>query len=253
MGRLDNSMRDSGFPAKRAAGFATTRWSLVLAAGQPTSARSAEALASLCELYWYPVYAFIRRQGYRAEDGADLTQAFFARVLEKNYFHDADPARGRFRAFLCASIRHFLSNERDRARALKRGGNQPPISLDLQTAEGRYQFEPRDDLTPEKLFDRHWALMLLERVLARLRDEHVSAGKADLFDLLNGFLTGDSRTVAYGDVAKTSGMTEGAVKVAVHRLRRRFRDALVQEIAETVSDPGDIDAEIEYLLKAVRV
>jgi RNA polymerase sigma factor (sigma-70 family) len=244
-------MSDHAFPPPRAGRFATTRWSLVLAAGQQSNARSAEALASLCEMYWYPVYAFIRRQGYRAEDGADLTQAFFARVLEKNYFHDADPARGRFRAFLCASIRHFLSNERDRARTVKRGGNQPTISLDVEIAEGRFQLEPRDDLTPEKLFDRHCALMLLERVLGRLREDHLSAGKAQLFDHLKGFLTGDSATVPYADVAKASGMTEGAVRVAVHRLRRHFRDALVREIAETVSDPADIDSEIQYLLKAV--
>ena len=246
-------MPDSGFPAPRAGRFATTRWSLVIAAGQKANARSAEALASLCEMYWYPVYAFIRRQGCHADEGADLTQEFFARVLEKNYFHDADPARGRFRAFLCGSIRHFLSNERDRARTLKRGGKQPPISLDVETAEGRYQLEPRDDLTPEKLFDRRWALVLLERVLARLRDEHLSAGKGELFDRLKGFLTGDSEGVPYADVAKALEMTEGAVKVAVHRLRRQFRELLIQEIAETVSDPADIDAEIEYLLKAVSV
>ena len=233
--------------------FATTRWSLVLAAGQQTNTRSAEALAILCEMYWYPVYAFIRRQGHRAEEGADLTQEFFARVLEKNYFHDADPARGRFRSFLCASIRHFLSNERDRVRALKRGGNQPPISLDVEIAEGRYQLEPRDDLTPEKLFDRRWALTLLERVFARLREEHASAGKAELFDHFKGFLTDDSAPVPYADVARALGMTEGAIRVAVHRLRRHFRDTLVQEIAETVSNPADIDAEIEYLLKAVSV
>ena len=246
-------MPDGGFPAPRAGRFATTRWSLVLAAGRRTSARSAEALTSLCEMYWYPVYAFIRRQGCGADESADLTQEFFVRVLEKNYFHDADPARGRFRAFLCASIRHFLSNERDRARALKRGGKQPPMSLDVETAEGKYQLEPRDEMTPEKLFDRRWALILLERVLARLRDEHVSAGKGELFDRLKGFLTGDSTGVPYSDVAKAVGMTEGAVKVAVHRLRRRFRELLIQEIAETVSDPADIDAEIEYLLKAVSV
>jgi RNA polymerase sigma-70 factor (ECF subfamily) len=246
-------MPEGGFPAPRAGRFATTRWSLVLAAGQKTDARSAEALGNLCEMYWYPVYAFIRRQGYRPEEVADLTQEFFARVLEKNYFHDADPARGRFRAFLCASIRHFLSNERDRARTLKRGGNQLPISLDVETAEGTYRIEPRDDLTPEKLFDRRWALILLERVLARLRDNHVSAGKGEMFDRLKGFLTGDSTGVPYAEVAKALGMTEGAVKVAVHRLRRQFRDTLMQEIAETVSDPADIDAEIEYLLKAVSV
>jgi RNA polymerase sigma factor (sigma-70 family) len=244
-------MSDRRFPPPRSGRFATTRWSLVLAAGHQTDERSSEALASLCEMYWYAVYAFIRRQGYRPEDGADLTQAFFLRVLEKNYFQDADPARGRFRAFLCASIRHFLSNERDRARALKRGGAHPLISLDVETAEGRYELQPRDDLTPEKLFDRHWALTLLERVLTRLREDHVSAGKAELFDHLKGFLTGDSAAVPYADVAKALGMTEGAVKVAVHRLRRHFRDTLVQEIAETVSDPADIDAEIEYLLKAV--
>jgi RNA polymerase sigma factor (sigma-70 family) len=242
---------DGGFPAPRAGRFATTRWSLVFAAGEKSDARSAESLATLCEMYWYPVYAFIRRQGYRPEECADLTQEFFARVLEKNYFQDADPARGRFRVFLCASIRHFLSNERDRARTLKRGGNQPPISIGVETAEGTYQLEPRDDLTPEKLFDRRWALIMLERVLGRLRDTHVSAGKSEMFDRLKGFLTGDSAGVPYADVAEALGMTEGAVKVAVHRLRRHFRDTLIQEIAETVLDPADINAEIEYLLKAV--
>ena len=174
-------------------------------------------------------------------------------MVEKSYFHDLDPARGRFRAFLCASIRHFLSNERDRARALKRGGNRSPISLDAETAEGRYHLEPRDDLTPEKLFDRRWALILIERALARLRDNQVAAGKAELFDRLKGFLTGDNAALPYGDVAKAVGMSEGAVKVAVHRLRRQFRDTLIEEIAETVSDPADIQAEIEYLLKAVSV
>jgi RNA polymerase sigma factor (sigma-70 family) len=244
-------MPEGGFPAPRAGRFATTRWSLVLAAGQQADARSADALTGLCEMYWYPVYAFIRRQGYRAEECADLTQEFFARVLEKNYFHDADPAKGRFRAFLCASIRHFLSNERDRARSLKRGGTSPPISLDVETAEGTYRLEPRDDLTPEKLFDRRWALILLERVLARLRANQVSAGKGELFDHLKGFLTGDSAGLPYADVARTLGMTDGSIRVAVHRLRRNFRDTLIQEIAETVSGPADIDAEIEYLMKAV--
>jgi RNA polymerase sigma-70 factor (ECF subfamily) len=244
-------MGDASFPPPRGGRFATTRWSLVLAAGQKPDVRSADALTGLCEMYWYPVYAFIRRQGYRAEECADLTQEFFARVLEKNYFHDADPARGRFRAFLCASIRHFLSNERDRARTLKRGGTLPPISLDVETAEGTYQLEPRDDLTPEKLFDRGWALILLERVLARLRDNHAAAGKGELFDHLKGFLTGDSAGQPYAEIAKATGMTEGAVKVAVHRLRRHFRDTLIQEIADTVSEPADIDAEIAYLMKAV--
>lgn len=246
-------MPEDGFPPRRAGRFVTTRWSLVLAAGEQPNPGSEEALARLCEMYWYPVYAFIRRQGCRPDDSADLTQAFFARVLEKHYFRDADRARGRFRAFLCASIRHFVSNERDRSRTLKRGGAQPPISLDVQTAEGTYQLEPRDDLTPEKLFDRRWALILLERVLARLRDDHVTAGKGVQFDQLKGFLTGDSAGLTYADVANALDTTPGAIKVAVHRLRRQFRDALVDEIAETVSGPEEIDAEIAHLLKAVSV
>ncbi len=231
--------------------FTTTRWSLVLAAGQPKPARSAEALAALCELYWYPVYAFVRRQGYRSEECADLTQAFFMRVLEKEYFKAVDPARGRFRAFLCASLRHFLSNERDRAHALKRGGLHPPLSLDVDVAEGCYQLEPRDELTPEKLFDRRWALLLLERVLADLHREYHGVGKGRLFDALKGYLTGDDGPAPYAEVASTLAMSEGAVKVAVHRLRRRFRARLVDEIAETVEDPADIDGEIAYLLRAV--
>jgi RNA polymerase sigma factor (sigma-70 family) len=245
-------MADGSFPAPRGGRFGTTRWSLVLAAGQTSNERSAQALANLCEMYWYPVYAFIRRQGCRQEEAADLAQEFFTRLLQKNYVHDADPAKGRFRAFLCGSIRHFLSNERDRARTLKRGGSQPPISLDVEVAEGTYRIELRDDLTPEKLFDRRWALILLERVLARLRDGHVAAGKGELFDRLKGFLTGDNDGVPYAGVAVALGMSEGAVKVAVHRLRRHFRDTLIEEISETVSDPADVDAEIEYLLKAVR-
>ena len=188
-------MPEGGFPAPRAGRFATTRWSLVLAAGQTADARSADALTGLCEMYWYPVYAFIRRQGYRPDECADLTQEFFARVLEKNYFHDADPSRGRFRAFLCAAIRHFLSNERDRARTLKRGGTSPPISLDVETAEGRYQREPHDDLTPEKLFDRRWALILLDRALTQVGRDYADANKGALFDQLKGFLTGDSSGV----------------------------------------------------------
>jgi RNA polymerase sigma factor (sigma-70 family) len=244
-------MSDASFPPLRAGRFATTRWSLVLAAGGQTDARSAEALASLCELYWYPIYAFVRRQGYNVTEAADLTQEFFLRVLEKNYFRALDPARGRFRGFLCASVRHFLSNERDRARSLKRGGRRPPISLDVETAEGRYQLEPHDNLTPEKLFDRRWGLMLLDRALTRVARDYADAGKAPLFEHLKGFLTGDSSGVPYAEAASTIGMSEGAVKVAVHRMRRHFRDALVEQIAETVSDPADIDAEIAYLLNAV--
>jgi RNA polymerase sigma factor (sigma-70 family) len=241
----------------RVAGFTTTRWSLVLAAGASGTAarrrpaRSAEALATLCDLYWYPAYAFIRRQGYRSEECADLTQAFFTSVIEKNFFQGLDPSRGRFRAYLCASLRHFLANERDRAHALKRGGGQRPISLDLEAAEGRYHLEPADRLTPEKLFDRRWALMLLERVLAELRQEHEAAGKLRLFEHLKGYLTFDDHGIPYTEPARALRMSEGAVKVAVHRLRRRFRDLLVAEISETVADAEDVQSEIAHLLRAV--
>jgi len=231
--------------------FATTRWSLVLAAGGGVGGRSKQALASLCEMYWPPVYAFVRHQGHSVDDARDLTQEFFARVIEKNFIHGADRNRGRFRSYLFAAVSHFLSNERDRARALKRGGPNPPRSLNLEGAEGEYQIEPRDELTPEKLFDYRWALVLLGRVLSHLEGECVRDGKNELFDELKGFLTGDSEGVSYKEVAATLGMTEGAVKVAVHRLRRRFRDLLIDEIAETVSSPEEIEEEIQYLTKAV--
>ena len=230
--------------------FATTRWSLVLAAGQRSNERSREALNSLCETYWYPVYAFIRRQVNDADAALDLTQAFFTRVLEKNYFGDADPARGRFRAFLLTSARHFLSNERDRARSLKRGGATLIVSLDVETAEGAYQLEAKD-LTPEKLFEARWATLTLDRALARLERAYAAAGNPDTFEGLKGFLTGDTADLSYAEAARRLHSTEAAVKVAVHRLRRRFRDALVEEIAETVSSPTEIDAEIRHLREAV--
>ena len=232
-------------------GFGTTRWSLVLAAGRSGGGRFREALAWLCDAYWQPVYAVIRRQGYGADDACDLTQEFFARMLEKNYVKGADPARGRFRSFLSSSVRHFLSNERDRATAAKRGGPLPPLSLDVETAEGLYQIEPRDDLTPEKLFDRRWGLVVLERALARLRAEYVESKKAEAFDILKGLLTGEGAAATYADAGRHLNLTVGAVKVAVHRLRGRFRDALILEISETVSDPDEIDGEVQYLLKAV--
>lgn len=232
--------------------FMTTHWSLVLAAGSETGAGSEEALAKLCEAYWYPIYVFIRRQGYSADEAADLTQGFFARMLEKSYLRDADPQRGRFRSFLLGCLRHFLSNERDRARTQKRGGEYVILPLERETAEGRYLLELRDELTPDKIFDRRWALTLLDRTLTRLRDEHLAKGKLTLFDALRGFLTGDSVGVAYDTVARTLGTTEGAAKVAVHRLRRRFRDLLVEEVASTVADPHDVEDEIRHLLQAVR-
>jgi RNA polymerase sigma-70 factor (ECF subfamily) len=205
----------------------------------------------LCHAYWYPLYAFIRRQGFSPEQAQDHTQEFFARFLEKDLLGSADRARGQFRSFLLAACKHFLANERDRARAVKRGGGREPVSLDLQDAEQRYGLEPADELTPERLFERRWALTLLDQVLARLREESVRADKASLFDRLKGFLTGHADAKPYRQVAEELGMTEGAVKVAVHRLRNRYRELLQEEIARTVDDPAQVEDEIRSLFQAL--
>ena len=231
--------------------FATTHWSLVLAAGGSESEQSREALAMLCQLYWYPVYVFIRRHERSADEAGDLTQEFFVRVLDKSYLKQADPQRGRFRSFLLACLRHFLSNEADRARTVKRGGRHVILPLEIETGEQRYQLEPRDELTPEKVFDRRWTLTLLERVLAQLRIEQVDHGKEQLFEALKEFLTGDSEGVPYSVAGRKLGMSDDAVKVAVHRLRRRFRDLLTAEVAQTVSDPKDVRDEIRHLIDSV--
>jgi RNA polymerase sigma factor (sigma-70 family) len=231
--------------------FATTRWSLVLAAGQRSSPQSSAALATLCENYWYPLYAYVRRRGQDADEAQDFTQAFFARLLEKNDLAAADPGRGRFRSFLLASLKHFLANEWDRSRAQKRGGGRAALSIDFRTAEERYRAEPSHDLTPEKIFERRWALVLLENVLARLHDESAQAGKTDSFDHLKGFLTGEQSAITYGQLAAELNMSEGAVKVAVHRLRRRYRELLRAEIEETVADAEEIDQEIRDLFSAL--
>jgi RNA polymerase sigma-70 factor (ECF subfamily) len=206
----------------------------------------------LCEIYWYPLYAFLRRQGHSAEDAQDLTQGFFARVLEKDALSHVDPARGRFRSFMLASLKHFVANERVRASALKRGGPLPPLSFEFETAEGQYRLEPRDEVTPESLFDRRWALTLLARVLGRIRSEFEKAGKAALFDALKGYLTAEETELSYREAAASLGLSEGAVKVAVHRLRRRFRLLLREEIAQTVATPEDVEDEIDYLFRALR-
>jgi RNA polymerase sigma factor (sigma-70 family) len=229
--------------------FATTRWSQVLAAGQDQTAVSREALASLCEVYWYPLYAYVRRWGHDPDQAQDLTQEFFTRLLEKHYLRDADPSRGKFRSFLLASLKHFLSNERDRAFALKRGGRVTILPLEVETAEGMYQREPPDADTPEKVFERRWALTLLERTLVRLRQEFTAGGRGALFARLEGYLTGEQLTVPYAQLAEELAMTEGAIKVAVHRLRRRFGALLRDEIGDTVSDPEQVDDEVRELFR----
>ena len=233
--------------------FATTRWSLVLRAGAGASVAGAdEALASLCEAYWYPLYAFVRSQGRSADEAQDLTQAFFARMLEKKSIRRADPARGRFRSFLLTSLKNFAANERERELASKRGGAIQILPLELETADGRYRLEPPTDGTPETIFDRRWAVTLLNHALAALRAETVRSGKAQHFDLLKPYLVGDQPHMSYADTGSALGMSEGAVKVAVHRLRRQFRDVVRDEIAETVSSPEEIDDELRHLWSAVR-
>jgi RNA polymerase sigma-70 factor (ECF subfamily) len=232
--------------------FMTTHWSLVIAAGQRGSPESVDALVTLCATYWYPLYVFVRRQGYRPEDAQDLTQAFFARLLEKNYVGAADRHRGKFRSFLLASLKHFLSNERDYGRAQKRGGGRPAMSLDFGSAETRYRHEPVDRMTPERLFERRWALTLLDRVLRRLHDEYAAAGNLPLFERLKQFLTAEKGTTPYREVAERAAMTEGAVKVAVHRLRKRYRKLLEDEIAHTVSHEDDVQDELRQLFATLR-
>lgn len=229
--------------------FATTRWSLVAAAQDPAAPESRQALADLCAAYWYPVYAYVRRRGHDHHQAQDLTQAFFARLLEKNDLAAADRTRGRFRTFLLTACQHFLANQHDYEMAKKRGGGRSPVRLDFADADHRYAHEPAHDDTPERLFDRRWALDLLDRALAELRDEYEGSGRAKLFDALKGTLTGGAE--GYAELADRLGMTEGAVKVAVHRLRQRYRDRLRAAIAETVEKPEDVDDEVRDLFAAL--
>ena len=231
--------------------FETTRWSLILTARQGVTREARVALAELCQIYWYPLYAFVRRQGHAAEEARDLTQGFFTRLLEKNQLAVTDRERGRFRSWLCASLKHYLANEWDRERAHKRGGGQTLVSLDATAAEGQYQLEPSHELTPERLFERRWALAVLERVLDLLRDECTRAGKGVLFAQLKDNLVGEAGEASYKHLATVLDSTPGAVKVAAHRLRRRYRELLRQEIAQTVGGPEDIDDELRALLDTV--
>ena len=238
--------------------FATTRWTLVVAAGaarRDGTPEARKALGELCTLYWYPVYAYVRRRGKNAEDALDLTQGFFTRLIEKNDLAAADPARGRFRAWLLASVKHYLANEWDRATAKKRGGGRAVFSLDIDAddAEGRYRREPAHSLTPERIFDRRWALTTLEQALVALEAQCGQEGKAELFQALRPTLTAEATgdVTPYRQVAGQLGMSEGAVKVTAHRLRRQYRDLLRQAIAETVERPEDVDDEIRDLFAAL--
>jgi RNA polymerase sigma factor (sigma-70 family) len=231
--------------------FQTTRWSVVLTARGSEQPRAREALATLCGTYWYPLYAFIRRRGSSPEEAEDRTQAFFAHLLEKQALRHVDPGKGRFRSFLLASLRNFLSDEHAKTTAKKRGGGAAPISLDAEMAESRYALEAAHEVTPERLFERQWALTVIEQALARLRKRYVGRNKGELFDVLKVFLSGEKRPVPYDEVARKLELTELAVKVAVHRLRKRFRDALRDEIAQTVVGAETVDDELRSLYAAL--
>jgi RNA polymerase sigma factor (sigma-70 family) len=231
--------------------FVTTHWSVVLAAGRADSTRARAALEKLCRNYWYPLYAFVRRLGHGPHDAEDLVQGFFAVCLAKNYLGAAQQSRGRFRSFLLVALKHFLANEWDKQRARKRGGAQPMISLDSLTAEQRYALEPAERLSADKLFERRWALTMLDQVVSRLRGEQAAAGKLDQFEALKECITAAGRGTPYAKLANQLGLSEGAVKVAVHRLRRRYRELLEAEIANTVSSPEEVEEERRQLLAAL--
>jgi RNA polymerase sigma factor (sigma-70 family) len=231
--------------------FVTTRWTVVLSAGRKSSPKSDAALADLCQSYWYPLYAYVRGRGHAKEDAEDLVQAFFARFLEKNYLEGLSAERGKFRAFLLASLKHFLANEWDKANRQKRGGGAQHFSLDWEQANQRFHLEPADMASPDRIFDREWALALLERVIGRLQQECSREGKAEQFEQAKGCLMLSSETIPYSETARVLRMDEGAVRVAVHRLRKRYRELLRDEIAQTLSDAAQADEELRSLQAAL--
>jgi RNA polymerase sigma-70 factor (ECF subfamily) len=232
--------------------FASTRWSLVAAAAERDSPEGEAALATLCRLYWYPLYAYARRRLPQAQDAQDLTQEFFARLLDKDYLRQADRQRGRFRAFLLTAFKHFLAKEQERAHAQKRGGGRTILRLDFDDGERRYHQEPSHEATPEAQYERGWALTLLEQGLSRLRDELAGAGKGQLFECLKGTLAVEATPRPYAELAGELGMTPEALKVAVHRLRRRYAELIRAEIAQTVTSPEEVEDELRELFAAVR-
>lgn len=230
--------------------FATTHWSVV-AQAREASPENESALQFLCQTYWYPLYVYVRRQGRTPEDAQDLVQGFFAHVLEKRCFQAADHEKGKFRSFLIGALKRYMATEWDRANRLKRGGGKQIISLDDAQTEDRYLAEPPDNNTPEKAFERQWARTLLDQVLARLESEFALAGKTPLYERLRVFINGDSKELSYSETGEKLGMSEGAVKVAVYRLRITYRELLREEIARTIENPKDVEDEIRHLFSAL--
>lgn len=242
----------SGTPAssKRTA-FAATHWSVVLAASDDDTSQARRALACLCEAYWYPLYAYTRRCGHSPEDAQDLTQAFFAQLIGHNWVARADPHKGRFRSFLLMVMKRFLAKEWEKAKTLKRGGQASMVALGLDSAETRYSQELADTSTPEQVFEKQWALTLLESVLKRLRGDYARDGKGALFEVLEPCIVGGREGQPYAKLAAELGMTEGAVKVAVCRLRERYRSCLKEEIAQTVASPAQAEEELRHLFRVL--
>jgi RNA polymerase sigma factor (sigma-70 family) len=230
--------------------FVTTHWTVVLAAGRNACPEADRALEQLCQAYWYPLYAYVRRRGYSPADAEDLTQAFFARLLEKKFLADLDQKKGKFRAFLLAALKHFLANEWDKTQRQKRGGGQHHLSFDWQTADTKFQVADGTTPGPDRSFDREWALALLDTVIQRLKQESEADGKGKLFDQLKVFLTAGTGELSHAEAARNLGLDETAVRVAVHRLRKRYRGLLREEIAQTLADPAMVDEEMQALFGA---
>jgi DNA-directed RNA polymerase specialized sigma24 family protein len=247
-----NGPSDGVEPSAKVSGlFATTQWSVVLAAGDSTSPEGTEALGRLCRTYWYPLYAYVRRQGRSPEDAQDLTQDFFAHLLARGFPCAAAPQRGKFRSFLLTSLRHFLVDRHRHAGAIKRGGGHRIISLDAAQAEERLRLEPQHDLTPERLYERAWAMTLLDRARLRLAEEYSAAGKADLYERLKGFPLTEKSDSSFQQAATELGMTVSALKSVVHRLRGRYRQLVREEVAHTVADPAELNEEARHLIAVI--
>jgi DNA-directed RNA polymerase specialized sigma24 family protein len=234
-----------------ASDFLSTHWSIVLQAGHANNTAARDALAFLCQRYWYPLYVFVRKKGVSPDQAEDVTQGFFARLIEKQVLEQATPTRGRFRSFLLASLQHYLANERDQAQAQKRGGGQSIVSLNVEDGESKLRVEPSHYLTPEKIFDRAWAVQLLELVVGRLRAEFIAKGKEAEFETLQPFLVGARNDTSYEHAATTLEISEEAVRQAASRLRKRYRQLLRDEVAETVANEEEIDDEIRRLFEAL--
>ena len=246
-----NERRNDATNAEDASGFQTTHWSLVLRAGHREDRNADVALAALCQRYWFPLYAYVRRRVADAHDAQDLTQEFFARLLEKRYLAVADPRRGKFRCFLLASLEHFLTNEWKRGHAQKRGGGVRPLRLDLEAGESRLSLEPVDDVTPERLFERQWVLTLLDLVMQRLEREYRLSGRSEQFERLKGALTGQRDGLPYAALGAELKISEEAARQAASRLRKRYRELLREEVSQTLAEPGEVDDEIRSLFEVL--